>query len=242
MNNLTGLVAIVFTVLLLAGCSEKDLRQDYEVITENTDDVPLTTTEVVAALKDSLSQGISKGVLIASARDGYYGNPRLKIEFPPEVSKVQETLRKIGFGRDVDRFVKQLNRGAEKAATKAKPIFIKAITSMTIQDAFEILNGADDAATRYLERTTGGELRQQFLPIVSDTLRQTKATRYYGDIVNKYNQLPLVDDVDPDLDSYATDRAIAGLFVLIADEEARIRANPVARTTELLQRVFGSLD
>ena len=113
---------------------------------------------------------------------------------------------------------------------------------MTIQDAFEILNGADNAATQYLVRTTGGELRQQFLPIVSDTLQQTKATRYYGDIVNKYNQLPLVDDVDPDLESYATDRAIAGLFVLIADEEARIRANPAARTTELLQRVFGSLD
>ena len=240
MKSLTGLV--VFTVLALAGCSEKDLRQAYELITDSTQDAPLTKTEVVAALKDSLSQGISKGALIASARDGYYGNPRLKIEFPPEVSKVEEALRKIGFGDDVDRFVKQLNRGAEKAATRAKPIFVNAITSMTIQDAFGILNGADDAATQYLVRTTGGELRRQFLPIVSDTLQQTKATRYYGDIVNKYNQLPLVDDVDPDLESYATDRAIAGLFVLIADEEARIRANPAARTTELLQRVFGSLD
>lgn len=241
MKYLTGLVAVVF-IVMLAGCSEKDLRQAYEVLTESTENAPLTTTEVVAALKDSLSQGISKGALIASARDGYYGNPRLKIEFPPEVSKVEEALRKIGFGKDVDRFVKQLNRGAEKAATKAKPIFIKAITSMTIEDAFGILNGADDAATQYLVRTTGGELRRQFLPIVSDTLQQTKATRYYGDIVNKYNQLPLVDDVDPDLESYATDQAIAGLFVLIADEEARIRANPAARTTELLQRVFGSLD
>ena len=242
MKHLTSLVAVVIAVLVLAGCSEKDLRQAYQVFTESTEDVPLTTTEVVAALKDSLSQGISKGALMASARDGYYGNPRLKIEFPPEVSKVEETLRKIGFGEDVDRFVKQLNRGAEKAAAQARPIFIKAITSMTIQDAFDILNGADDAATQYLVRTTGGELRQQFLPIVSDTLRQTKATRYYGDIVNRYNQLPLVNDVDPDLDSYATDRAIAGLFLLIADEEARIRADPAARTTELLRRVFGSLD
>jgi len=236
------LVAAVITVLLLMGCSEKDFRQAYQIFSDSTENAPLTTTEVVAALKDSLSQGISKGSLIASARDGYYGNPRLKIEFPPEVSKVEETLRKIGFGKDVDRFVKQLNRGAEQAATKAKPIFIKAITSMTIQDAFEILNGADDAATQYLVRTTGSELRQQFLPIVSNTLQQTKATRYYSDIVNKYNQLPLVDDVDPDLESYATDRAIAGLFMLIADEEARIRANPAARTSELLQRVFGSLD
>jgi len=242
MKNLTGLFAVVLAVLALAGCSEKDLRQAYDIITDSTQDVPLTQAEVVAALKDSLSQGISKGALIASARDGYFGNPRLKIEFPPEVSKVEEALRKIGLGKDVDRFVKQLNRGAEKAATKARPIFVKAITSMTIQDAFEILNGADNAATQYLVRTTGSELRRQFLPIVSDTLQQTKATRYYGDIVNKYNQLPLVEDVDPDLESYATDRAIAGLFVLIADEEARIRANPAARTTELLQRVFGTLD
>ena len=242
MKNIISLVAVVIAVLVITACSEKDLRQAYQVFTESTEDVPLTTTEVVAALKDSLSQGISKGALMASARDGYYGNPRLKIEFPPEVSKVEETLRKIGFGEDVDRFVKQLNRGAEKAAAQARPIFIKAITSMTIQDAFDILNGADDAATQYLVRTTGGELRQQFLPIVSDTLRQTKATRYYGDIVNRYNQLPLVNDVDPDLDSYATDRAITGLFVLIADEEARIRADPAARTTELLRRVFGSLD
>jgi hypothetical protein len=101
----------------------------------------------VAALKDSLSRGISKGALTASAKDGYYANPRLKIPFPTEVRKVEEALRKIGFGKDVDRFVMQLNRSAEKAAAKSKPIFIKAITSMTIRDAFDILNGAEDAAT-----------------------------------------------------------------------------------------------
>lgn len=202
----------------------------------------MTSEEVVAALKDSLSRGISKGALIASAKDGYYANPRLKIEFPSELRKIEETMRNIGFGNDVDRFVRQLNRSAEKAAAKSRPIFIKAITSMTIADAFEILNGADDAATQYLIRTTGDDLRAQFLPVVSDTLRETSATRYYGDIVDKYNQLPFVSDVDPDLEAYATDRAIAGLFLLIADEEARIRADPLARTSKLLQRVFGSLD
>ncbi len=236
------LIPIGIVVLVLAGCSEKDLRQAYEIVSASAEEVPLTSAEVVAALKDSLSRGISKGALIASAKDGYYGNPRLKIPFPTEVQKVEEALRKIGFGKDVDRFVMQLNRGAEKAAAKSKPIFIKAITSMTIRDAFEILNGAEDAATQYLIRTTGDDLREQFLPVVSDTLQQTSATRYYGDIVNKYNQLPFVNDVDPDLEAYATDRAIAGLFVLIADEEASIRANPAARTTKLLRRVFGSLD
>ncbi len=242
MTKKMKLILVGITVLMLTGCSEKDLRQTYEIITASAEEVPLTQSEVVAALKDSLSRGISKGALVASAKDGYFGNPRLKIEFPTEVRKVEKALRKIGFGKDVDRFVKQLNRSAEKAATKAKPIFIKAITSMTIRDAFEILNGAEDAATRYLMRTTGDELREQFQPIVSDTLKETSATRYYGDIVKKYNQLPYVSDVDPDLEAYATDRAITGLFVIIADEEASIRANPGARTTKLLRRVFGSLD
>ena len=229
-------------MLSLAGCSEKDLRQTYEIISASAAEVPLTKAEVVAALKDSLATGITRGSHIASAKNGYFGDHRLKIEFPAEVQKVEQALRKIGLDQEVDRFVKQLNRSAEKAAARAKPIFIKAITSMTIRDAFEILNGAEDAATRYLRRSTGDELHAQFLPVVSDTLKQTRATRYYGDIVNKYNQLPFVNDVDPDLEDYATDRAIAGLFVLIAEEEASIRANPAARTTKLLRRVFGSLD
>ena len=242
MKNIKRMVALSIALLALVGCSEKDLRQTYQIITESSGDIPLTSTEVVAALKDSLSRGISKGSQIASARDGYYGNPRLKIEFPSEVQRVEQALRQIGLGKEVDRFVLQLNRSAEKAAAKSKPIFITAITSMTIADAFEILNGTEDAATQYLVRTTGDELRAQFRPIVRDTLQQTSATRYYGDIVNRYNQLPLVKDVNPDLESYATDKAIAGLFVLIADEEARIRADPAARATELLRRVFGSLD
>lgn len=231
-----------FALLALLGCSEKDLRETIEIINASVEEVPLTQAEVSAALKDSLSKGISRGALVASAKDGYLGNPRLKIEFPPEVKQVENALRKIGLGKDVDRFVRQLNRSAEKAATKAKPIFIKAITSMTIRDAFEILNGETDAATQYLMRTTGNELRKQFRPIVSDKLGETSATRYYGDIVSKYNQLPLVKKVDPDLEAYATDKAIAGLFLLIAKEEANIRANPRARTTQLLRRVFGSLD
>lgn len=229
-------------VLLLTACSEKELRQTYEIVTANVDEVPLSQQEVAAALKDSLSQGAARGAIIASLKNGYYENSRLKINFPEDMRKVEKALRKVGLGKDVDRFVKQLNRSAELAAARAKPIFIKAITSMTIPDAFEILNGPPDAATRYLQRTTWGELRQQFRPIINEALRQTSATRYYGDIVKKYNQLPFVSDVDPDLDAYATEKTIEGLFVLIADEEAEIRANPGARTTQLLRRVFGSLD
>jgi hypothetical protein len=236
------ILLIGLTLVALLGCSEKELRETIELINASAEEVPLTRAEVVAALKDSLSKGISRGASVASKKNGYFGNPALKIPFPPEVRKVEKALRQVGLGKEVDRFVKQLNRSAELAAAKAKPIFIKAITSMTIDDAFKILNGEADAATRYLKRTTGDELRAQFLPIVSDKLDQTSATRYYGDIVGQYNQLPLVKKVDPDLEAYATDKAIEGLFLLIAEEEANIRANPRARTTELLKRVFGSLD
>jgi len=233
---------ICLALLALAGCSEKDLREAVEAINASIEEVPLSQAEVSAGLKDALSRGISRGAAVASAKDGYLGNPELIIPFPDEVKQVEKALRKLGLGKDVDRFVKQLNRSAERAATKAKPIFIKAITSMTIRDAFDILNGDVDAASRYLERKTGADLRKQFRPVVSEKLEETSATRYYGEIVNKYNQIPLVKKVDPDLEAYATDRAIEGLFLLIAKEEANIRANPRARTTQLLRRVFGSLD
>ncbi|MGD2171053.1 MAG: DUF4197 domain-containing protein [Gammaproteobacteria bacterium] len=235
-------ILIAVALLALAGCSEKDLRQAYGLVDAGAAEVPLTRAEVVAGLKDSLARGISKGAAQASTENGYYGDSRLRIPFPPEVEKVEQTLRDVGLGNEVDRFVRQLNRGAEKAAASARPIFIKAITSMTISDAFEILNGPPDAATQYLMRTTGDDLRAEFRPIVRDKLEETSATRYYGDIVSTYNKLPFVSKVDPDLEAYATDRAIDGLFLLIADEEANIRENPRARTTELLRRVFGSLD
>ena len=238
------LKSVLVLVLLagLAACSEKDLREAIEVIHAGIDEVPLSEAEVRAGLRDALSRGISRGAIAASTKDGFFANPRLKIPFPAEVEKVDTALRKLGLGKEVDRFVEQLNRGAEQAAARAKPIFIKAITEMTIRDAFDILNGEADAATQYLQRATGKDLYARFLPVVSDTLDQTKATRYYGDVVERYNRIPGVRKVDPDLDAYATRKAIDGLFILIADEEANIRANPRARTTQLLRRVFGSLD
>lgn len=234
---LAGLV-----VLSLLGCSEKDLRSALEVINASAEEQPLSEAEVVAALKDSLSRGVSRGAAIAALADGYYQNPALRIGIPPDFSSAEKTLRKIGLGGEIDRFVRQLNRSAEAAAGKAKPVFIKAITSMTIDDAFAILHGEQDAATQYLKRTTSDDLRAEFLPIVRATLDETSATRYYVALVEKYHELRLNFDVDPDLDNYATGKAIDGLFVMVAAEEANIRANPAARTTSLLRRVFGSLD
>jgi hypothetical protein len=227
--------------LLLIACSSADLQRSIDLLAEYQEK-PLSRSEVAAGLREALIQGISRGAEQASKLDGYYRNPQLKIPFPPEVRKVEKTLRNIGLGSEVDKFVRQLNRGAERAAVQAKPIFINAIRSMTIDDVFSILNGDQNAATNYLIRTTSLPLKSRFLPVISKSLDEVKATRYYDDIVTRYNKIPLVKKVNPDLDDYATNRAIDGLFLLVAREEANIRANPAARTTELLKKVFGSLD
>ncbi len=199
----------------------------------------LTSTEIANGLKQALEIGISNGSAKASAVDGYFRNPLLKIVFPPEAQKVATTLRQIGFTKQVDQFELSLNRAAEDAAKRAKPVFVKAITSMSIQDAIGILRGDSTAATRYLRQSSGRQLVAEFTPIVDSTLRKNNATRYYTDLVTIYNRLPLVQPVNPSLTEYATNRAVDGLFVLIAQEEKKIRENPVARVTDLLKRVFG---
>jgi hypothetical protein len=199
---------------------------------------PLTTAEVGDGLKEALVNGISKGSDITSQLDGYFKNPEIKIPFPSDAKKVEDKLRAIGLGDNVDRFVMTLNRGAEDAAKEAKPIFIDAIKSMSINDAWAILKGQPDAATQYLKKTTTAQLKTKFSPVIQNSLNKVNAAKYYTDLVNTYNKIPLVDQVNPDLNSYATDLAIQGLFTMIAKEEKNIRQDPVARTTDLLKKVF----
>ncbi|MFZ6012997.1 MAG: DUF4197 domain-containing protein [Bacteroidota bacterium] len=227
--------------IILSACTTAQINQTLgEVNKTISGSQPLTTEEVGQGLKEALIKGISNGSDMASQLDGYFKNPQIKIPFPPDVKKVEDRLRQIGLGDEVDKFVMTLNRGAEDAAKEAKPIFITAIKSMTIQDAWAILRGEEDAATQYLKRTTSSLLKEKFKPVIQNSLNKVNATKYYGQIVTKYNQIPLVQKVNPDLDDYATDKAIEGLFYMIAQEEKNIRANPVARTTELLRRVFGA--
>lgn len=200
----------------------------------------LSNGDIASGLREALRIGISKGADQASATDGYFKNPLLRLAFPPDAQKVAAKLRQLGFGAQVDRFELSLNRAAEDAAKRAKPVFIKAITSMSIGDAVGILRGPQDAATQYLRRTSGTQLVSEFTPIIDSTLRKNNATRYYGDLVTTYNKLPLVQKVNPNLTEYATNRAVDGLFVLVAQEEQKIRQNPLERTTDLLRRVFGS--
>ena len=226
-------------IFLFTGCSSTQISQTLGEVNKALElEQPLTTAEVGEGLKEALIKGISNGSDLASRVDGYFMNPKIKIPFPPEAKKVEDKLRQLGFDKDVDRFIMTLNRGAEEAAKEAKPIFIAAIRSMTIQDAWGILKGEQDAATQYLKRTTSNDLREKFKPVIKDALSKVNATKYYGDIVNTYNQIPFVQDVNPNLDDYATDKAMEGLFLLISEEEKKIREDPLARTTDLLKRVF----
>jgi hypothetical protein len=199
-----------------------------------------TTEEVAEGLKEALTNGVSKGSDLASKLDGYYKNPEIKIPFPPDVKHVETKLRQIGMGSQVDRFIESLNRGAEDAAKEAKPIFISAVKQMTIQDAWSILKGEQDAATQYLKKTTTPQLTEKFMPVIKASLEKVNATKYYSELVTAYNKIPLVQKVNPNLDEYATGKAIDGLFILVAQEEKNIRTNPLARTSDLLKKVFSN--
>ncbi len=234
---------IVPIICLLTGCSSQaqfnktKLGKALEKI--QTQSTGLSENEIANGLKEALKVGISNGSAQASQVDGYLKNDYIRILFPPDARKVEETLRRIGLGNEVDRFILSLNRAAEDAAKQSKPIFLKAITSMTINDAVGILKGPDTAATAYLRRTTNDELYNTFFPVVDSTLNLNQATRYYTDLVNTYNKVPFVQKVNPDLKQYATQKAIDGLYFLIAQEEKKIRENPAARVNEILRKVFG---
>jgi len=224
-------------LFLLGPCSSTEILQAVNDAMGETAPA-LTESDVIAGLKEALVKGTGSGTASASKLDGYFKNPRLKIPFPPEITKVETKLRSMGFDGLVDKFILSLNRGAEKAATEAKPIFVDAITSMTVKDAWGILRGEDNAATDYLRRTTSASLEAAFKPVIKTSLDAVDATKHFTNIVNTYNKIPLLDDVNPNLEDYVTDKAMFGLFLLIEDEEKKIRQDPIARTTELLKKVF----
>ena len=231
---------ILLIAMIFFGCTAQQIQSIRDALPY---DEGLTTEQVASGLKEALVKGVSTGTQKVGRVDGYLKNPKIKIPFPPDIQKVENTLRDVGLGNQVDKFVTTLNRGAEEAAKEAKPVFVAAVKGMTINDAWNILKGDDkEAATNYLKRTTSDELRKKFSPIVKRALDKTDATKYYADVINSYNKIPLVDDVNPDLQGYATEKAMEGLFYMIAQEELSIRANPAARTTELLKKVFKEQD
>lgn len=201
-----------------------------------------TSAEISNGIKQALELGASASADRLSAQNGFFGNMAVKLLLPPEAQKAERTLRSIGLSKLCDNVILSMNRAAEDAAKEAKPIFVSAVKQMTLRDASGILLGADTAATSYFKRTTRNQLAQKFSPIIEASLAKVGATRYWGDMVNRYNRIPLVQRINPDLKEYATQKAIDGLFVEIAKEELKIRDKIGARSTPLLQKVFSYAD
>jgi hypothetical protein len=201
-----------------------------------------TVLEISAGLKQALEIGTAQGADQLSAKDGFLGNLAVKILFPPEAQKVEQTLRTLGLNSLADNVILSINRAAEDAAKEAKPIFIAAIKQMTITDATNILLGNKDAATSYFKRVTTAQLLQKFEPVITASLNKVGATKYWGDAATAYNKIPLVKPVNTNLSNYVAQKAIDGMFYQVAQEELKIRENIGARSTSLLQKVFGYAD
>jgi hypothetical protein len=238
MNRKIVLIIFLYISCSCASMAQFNLGKVLDSFKKPEGSSSLAEGDIVKGLKEALTVGISNGSAEASKTDGFFKNELIKIVVPPEAQKVTATLRKLGLGKEVDKFTLSLNRAAEDAAKKSKPIFVKAITSMTITDALGILKGEDDAATKYLQKTTNKDLYNTFFPVVDSTLNLNKATQYYADLVKTYNEIPLVKKVNPDLKGYATQKTIDGLYTLIAQEEKKIRKDPAARVTDILKTVF----
>jgi hypothetical protein len=238
-------VFIATILISLQSCAQswnlKDVQNTVEdaVNTVSGNGGSLSNDDIIKGLKEALSVGTTNSTGKASKFDGFYKNNLIKIPFPPEAKQVKTTVENLGMKPQVDKFVMTLNRAAEEASKEAKPIFINAITSMSIQDGMTILKGNNDAATQYLKGKTQAQLNAAFSPIVKKAIQKVELTKYWKPIVTQYNKVPFVQKVNPDLEKYVTDKALEGLFKLVAEEETKIRKDPAARVSEILRRVFG---
>jgi len=229
-------------LLVLSACSAEAqlIKGAKKLLKQGQSATGFTESEAAQGIREALVKGTQNGVSLVSVTDGYFGNAAIKIPFPDDAKMVESRLRSMGLGKQVDEAILSLNRAAEDAAHGAQPIFVDAITGMSIQDAIGIVRGPEDAATSYLKRTTTAKLTDAFKPVIKTSLDKVNATKYWSDLINTYNKIPLVQKVNPDLAAYVTSKAIDGLFVMIAAEEKLIRKDPVARTSEILRKVFGN--
>jgi len=200
----------------------------------------VTEAEAGEGVKEALGQGLVKAVLQLNKEDGFFKDAFYKILLPPDAKKIENTLRDLGMGKMVDKAILQINRAAEDAAGQAKPIFVDAIKNMSISDAIGLVKNGDSSATHFFRVKTTEKLVAAFQPVIKASLDKLEATKYYGDIVNTYNNFPTtLKKLNPDLNAFVTNRATEALFDLVAKEELNIRQNLAARTTDLLRKVFG---
>lgn len=233
-------LAFIFVLSFVNSSAQAKFFDPERAKQKKTTSQKLKPQEVDLGLKEALKVSTQLAVGKASKLNGFYKNPLIFIPFPPQAREMKKALESLGMRPQIERLTRTLNRAAEVATKKAGPIFLNAIKGLTIQDGYRILTGPNNAATQYLQRKTSRQLQRAFQPEVRKALNQVEVTRYWKPLVTRYNQIPFVNQVNPNLDAYVTDRAVSGLFKLMAQEEARIRKNPAARVNTVLQRVFGS--
>ena len=239
------LLASLFIISLFSCSIIEDVSTTIINPTNNSySKIDLTNEEVISGLKEALNVGIKNAINLSSVTDGFLKNDMIRLPFPPDAIKVREKALNFGLSKQVATFEETLNRAAEEATKKALPIFIDAIKNMSVSDGFSILKGGDGAATKFLKSQTSNQLVLAFAPVVKDATTKVQLTAYWNPIITRYNSamtLSVGQKLDPDLDAYITQKAIDGLFYLVETEENKIRKDPLARVSDILVKVFGSL-
>lgn len=226
----------IITLLFLSSCAE--LQQVVNQLPQGV----ISNTDIASGLRQALDNGIDKQVTKLTLEDGFFKNDLVRIGLPEELQKVDKALRNIGLGKLADQGLKTLNRAAENAVKEATPIFVNAVKGITFNDAKDILLGADNAATLYLESGTSTALYGKFNPVIKNSFDKVGADKIWGDIITKYNTIPFVKKVNPDLTDYVTQQALKGVYTMIAVEEKEIRTKISSRTSTLLKKVFALQD
>ncbi|MCX7886490.1 MAG: DUF4197 domain-containing protein [Verrucomicrobiae bacterium] len=239
----TSLTVVLLSVLLLHPTTQAASWLDrlFKPAAAPATPAELTQDEIVRGLREALSKGVNHAVANLGKPDGFLKNLDVKIPMPPQLQSAERVLRRFGQDRIADEFIATMNRAAEQAVPLAAGVFAGAITNMTFSDAKAILSGPNDAATQYFRRTSEAQLQEKFLPIVRDATARTGVTAAYKNLVKQAGPAATLLGVDSDLDRYITQKSLDGLFKMIAAEEKRIRENPVARSTELLKKVFSAV-
>jgi hypothetical protein len=228
MSRIVGRLAALVTVLIMPLPAQAGLAD-------------LSSKDAGSGLKEALVRGAEFAVGELGKPNGFLGNAKVKIPLPESLHKIEGAARKLGLGKQADELVETMNRAAESAVVEAKPLLVNAVKQMTVKDAKDILAGPDDAATQYFRRTTSSGIAAKFLPIVNRATAKVQLADKYNAYAGKAAKLRLIDDKDANLDSYVTQKAMDGLFVMIAEQEKQIRADPVGTGSALLKKVFGAL-
>ena len=198
----------------------------------------LSTADLGSGLKEALRVGTDNAIKLTGQTDGFFRNQAIKILMPKQLQFLESGLRTVGLGSQVDELVLSMNRAAERAAPRAGGIFVDAITSMTFDDVRKIMGGGDTAATQFFQRKTRTSLTNAFRPSIQQSMNEVGVTRMYNDLVGRYQSIPFAKSLTFDLEGYVVGKALDGLFRVVGDEERKIRTNPAARVTDLLQQVF----